>query len=184
MIGVYKITNPVGLSYVGQSKNIKKRFTAYRNNKNALKHGYIYQSLFEYGFENHIFEVIEECLTEELNDKERYWQEVNFVLECGLNSILIGTKDKKAVYSEDVKKKMSLLSIGKYSGEKNPMYGVKRPEVGQRNSEIKGKKVMNLITKEVYPSVADAARKNNIPISTLKGFFLGRIVSQYPFIKL
>ena len=31
MIGIYKITNPIGQVYIGQSKDIKKRFTYYTN---------------------------------------------------------------------------------------------------------------------------------------------------------
>lgn len=168
MIGIYKITNPVGLDYIGQSGDIKKRFRAYKTNGNPLKHGYIYQSIFDYGFNNHIFEIVEECEKEQLNERERYWQEFYFVLECGLNSVLIGTKDKKAVYCEKTLKKMSLEMKGKKVGDKNPMFGKIRPEVGVRNVELKGKKIINTLTNEVYISAVEASKITGISLSTIK----------------
>lgn len=57
MIGIYKITSPSGKIYIGQSWNISKRKSYYKNNPNKSQ-CYIYNSLCKYGFENHTFEVI------------------------------------------------------------------------------------------------------------------------------
>lgn len=84
MIGIYKITNPNGKNYIGQSINIEKRFNQYK--KLTCKNQVIlYRSLLKYGVENHIFEVIEECNIEILNERERYWQDFYNVIEKGLN---------------------------------------------------------------------------------------------------
>ena len=72
MIGIYKITNPKGAVYVGQSINIEKR-KKYYINKHCKGQKKIYASLVKYGFENHIFEVVCECLKEQLNDLEVYY---------------------------------------------------------------------------------------------------------------
>ena len=76
MIGIYKITNPNGKVYVGQSKNIKRRWIEYnklRRCKNQIK---LYNSFQKYNPENHKFELIEECSIEQLNEREIYWKQI------------------------------------------------------------------------------------------------------------
>ena len=51
MIGIYKITSPSGKIYIGQSKDIEKRFKAYKNLK-CKGQPYIYRSLLKYGSGN------------------------------------------------------------------------------------------------------------------------------------
>ena len=69
MIGIYKITNKInGKIYIGQSNDIKRRF---------LEHTYrdklpIDIAIKKYGKENFSFEILEECPTEQLNEKETY----------------------------------------------------------------------------------------------------------------
>jgi hypothetical protein len=74
MVGIYKITNPKGKIYIGQSVNIPTR-----KNKYTLNHTKgqprISRSITKYGWENHIFEIIEECSLEQLNEKETYWKQ-------------------------------------------------------------------------------------------------------------
>ena len=57
MIGIYKITNPKGEVYIGQSTNIQKRFLMHRNSEENGK-SKCSKSFFEYGFNNHKFEII------------------------------------------------------------------------------------------------------------------------------
>ncbi len=79
MIGIYKVVyvpeNKV--VYVGQSINIKDRFKQHKynyNNPNDLGYkSHFYRTLRKYGFENFHFELIEECLAEQLDEKEIYW---------------------------------------------------------------------------------------------------------------
>lgn len=117
MIGIYKITSPNGKIYIGQSINIKYRFDTYRRlNKQVSSSPKIYRSLKKYGFENHTFEVIEECSIDLLNERERYYQEFYNVLNDGLNCMLTNTKEKKKVYlpySNERKKAISDFHKGK-----------------------------------------------------------------------
>ena len=70
--GIYKITNPEGRIYIGCSKNIVKRKYYYKNNK--LTHqSLIRESIIKFGWGNHIFEIIEECSVENLDNREIYW---------------------------------------------------------------------------------------------------------------
>jgi hypothetical protein len=63
---------------------------------------------------------------------------------------------------------MSKKAKGKYVKEKNPMFGKKRPEVSEKNKELKGKNVINTKTGCIYKSIKEASVHNNIPYSTLK----------------
>jgi len=115
MIGIYKITSPSGRIYIGQSKNINKRFNRYLNKK-CKGQPKIYNSFIKYGVENHKFETIEECLFEQLNIRERYWQDYYDVLgENGLNCLLTKTDLLPKVISNETIKKMSDSHIGNQS---------------------------------------------------------------------
>lgn len=57
MVGIYKITSPTGKVYIGQSRNIDKRFYQYKTLR--CKDQYrIFNSLKKHGAENHSFNVI------------------------------------------------------------------------------------------------------------------------------
>lgn len=91
MIGIYKIISPSGKIYIGQSINIEKRFKQYEK-LNCIKQVKLYNSFLKYGVCNHLFHIVEECLVEELNEKETYWGIFYNVLNKGLNHKLGNTK--------------------------------------------------------------------------------------------
>jgi len=101
MVGIYKITNPKKNVYIGQSVDIERRFIDY---KKSLKKSQIrlYNSIKKYGYENHVFEVIEECDISLLNEKERHWQDFyNVISKNGLNCRLTKTNDKSGRLSDE-----------------------------------------------------------------------------------
>ena len=105
MIGIYKITSPTGKVYIGQSTDIGKRLGAYKRLE-CKSQTRLYNSIVKYDFYHHIFEVIEECAIEQLNIRERYWQDVYDVLsKKGLNCRLTGTDDRSGKVSADSNKK-------------------------------------------------------------------------------
>ena len=112
MIGIYKITSPTKKIYVGQSINIEKRFISYSKLrcKNQIA---LYRSFLKYGVDEHKFEIICECEDNELNDKERYYQDLYSVIETGLNCILTDTKSQKRVHSLETRERMSKSKKGK-----------------------------------------------------------------------
>jgi group I intron endonuclease len=105
MIGIYKITSPSKKVYIGQSVNIKRRFLDYKKSlkKQQIK---LFNSIKKYGYENHIFEIIEECPTELLNERERYWQDFFDCVENGLNCRLTKTNDKSGKLSKETIEKL------------------------------------------------------------------------------
>jgi group I intron endonuclease len=103
-IGVYKITSPTNKIYIGQSINIERRYKEYSksNCKNQTK---LFLSLKKHGFENHKFEIIEECDVSILEERETYWKLFYKVLEipslcCRIDGKFgydsIETKNKKS----------------------------------------------------------------------------------------
>lgn len=109
MIGIYKITSPTGRVYVGQSVRIAIRKKDYSKMRDCKGQPRLYASLVKYSFSKHIFEVVEECTTEEVNVRERHWQDFYDVLgEKGLNCRLTGTDDKSGYYSQEVRSQIAM----------------------------------------------------------------------------
>ena len=73
MIGIYKITNPKGKVYIGQSINIVRRMKSY-SKMYCKQQPKIYNSLKKYGWENHEFDVLVECKIKELNFLETLYK--------------------------------------------------------------------------------------------------------------
>lgn len=110
--GIYKIVNPKGEIYIGQSQNIKERKQKYKRN-NTKSQPLIYESINKYGWENHSFEILE--YTSKTSSREKYW--INFYDSCnkGLNKNLGGGGPK--YYTKESRKKMSLAKKGKLTEE-------------------------------------------------------------------
>lgn len=113
MIGIYKIISPSGKIYIGQSVNIINREKYYKNPKNCINQTKLYRSILKYGWENHMFSVIEECCINFLNEKERYWQDFYNSINSGLNCKLTKTNDKSGQLSQETKEKIGLSNTGK-----------------------------------------------------------------------
>ena len=113
MIGIYKITSPSGRIYIGQSIDIKRRFDKYNSLINTKEQPALVRSFMKHGVINHTFEIIEECDFDQLNIRERYWQEFYDVLKYGLNCQLVPTDLKPMVVSEETKKKIGDGNRGK-----------------------------------------------------------------------
>jgi group I intron endonuclease len=121
MIGIYKITNPNGKIYIGQSTNIEERWLkGHKHNSGSGKK--LKNSFIKYGWENHIKEDIEECLIEELSDRETYWMEYYDSYKKGLNST---SKGGVQGYKDEQWKKAHSAGL---KGRKGYWEGKKRPE--------------------------------------------------------
>jgi len=142
MVGIYKITNPKGKVYIGQSTNILKRKSYYKGYrcKDQIS---IYRSLKKYGFENHQFKIIEECNINELQSREIYWKKYYLdkvnnkwdqVLFCKLD-------DGPGGYlNEEIKYKISKANKGK---KRNKSFGeeVRKRRLGSKHSKKTKKKM-------------------------------------------
>lgn len=150
---IYKFTSPSGRVYVGQTVDLYSRYIShskmYGNSSPVL-----YKSFKKYGFENHIFEVIEECEISQLSERERYWQEYYDTVKSGLNCKYTSTKDRTGKLSYETRRKIGDAQIGKLNhryGKSlpkhlNPMYGKKHTEESRRKMSLsgRGKKKSNI----------------------------------------
>lgn len=117
-ICIYKIINPKGKIYVGKTKNYEQRLGYYKRLQCSQQRK-IYNSLKKYGPENHIFEIIEECLYEELNEKEIYWINELKSVENGLNLSYGGDGGNLSKESEELRRVNSMKPILQYDLEGN-----------------------------------------------------------------
>lgn len=71
--GIYKIENMINHHiYIGQSRNIEKRWNNHKRVKEEEKHA-IHRAIDKYGIENFSFDIIEKCEPDKLNEREIYW---------------------------------------------------------------------------------------------------------------
>jgi hypothetical protein len=87
---IYKITNPTGRVYIGQTKNIFSRYTQYKYHSVKTQPA-IQNSLLKHGFSNHLFELlfISDCCSDlELSTKECFYMtKFNSLHPKGLNCL-------------------------------------------------------------------------------------------------
>ena len=115
IIGIYKITNPKWKVYIGQSTDIAKRFRYYRN-LHCFSQKKLFNSLKKYGYINHVFEIVEECLVDELNEKEIYYINLfqSFNTRKGLN---LQGGGSNGIKSDETKERMSIAKKGRIVSE-------------------------------------------------------------------
>ena len=107
MIGIYKITNLINNKcYIGQSVNIHKRWNAHKripfDSTERDYNNHLYRSIRKYGLNNFSFEVLEECLESELNEKERYYISKYDSYFNGYNLTLGGDASKSNATKEQI----------------------------------------------------------------------------------
>ena len=131
MVGIYKITNPSGKVYIGQSLRIESRLTCYRS-ANCKNQRHLYSSILKHGWDKHSFEVIhqlpEDITQEILNAYETfYWQQYR---DCKVKMLNIREPGSKGRISEETKLKWKGRiphNKGK-TGELDPKWGKKWTE--------------------------------------------------------
>lgn len=190
MIGIYKITSPSGKIYIGQSVNIEKRFKHYKY-KDCKSQRKLYNSFNKYESNNHIFEIIETCIESILTEREGYYQDIFNSINNGLNCRRVTTIDKVGYMSEETKNRIGNSNRGRvYSKEvlenikklrknrivseetklKLSIAGKKRKDSIfniKKAQESSKKKVLNILTSEIYESCNEASLINNINVKTL-----------------
>jgi group I intron endonuclease len=163
IIGIYKITSPSGKNYIGQSVNIKRRWKNYTWMHVSMSGPYLMRSLKKHKPENHIFEIIEECSIEQLNERETYWKQCELdkvngdwskVLFCDLYDRGGGPR------SEQTKAKISKANKGKKRSKEyaeligNLKRGVPKPKgYGEKLSIILSGKTRTKETKQLLSDV-------------------------------
>jgi group I intron endonuclease len=187
IIGIYKITSPSGKIYIGQSINIHRRFKEYKR-MSCFQQPKIYNSLKKYSPENHIFEIIEECLIEQLNEKEKYYKiyfnSINEGLNCELNDNGVGPRSKEVKDKIGKFHKGNKYNLGKKRSDetkfkqseiaKSQMWrkdvGLKQKGKSKHTEEHinkMNKKIKDNNTGEIYNSCTEASKKLKISPSLI-----------------
>ena len=111
-ITIYKIENPIGKVYIGQTKNYAKRIGQYKI-LHCHKQKRLHNSLKKYGFANHIFTIVEVVDSSISDEREIFWMKY---FKChykdenkGLNLAYGG---RHHLHTDDVKKYLSEINSG------------------------------------------------------------------------
>jgi group I intron endonuclease len=169
MIGIYKITNPKGKVYIGQSIDIEHRFYEYNCTINCKNQTLLFNSLKKYGPHTHKFELLEECGVDILNERERYYQDYYDVLnKNGLNCKLTTTYDKSGKNSLESNIKRSETMKGKNRGP--------RPDVVEKNKIVHRGKT---ISEEHKKAISNHFKGKPHPYQGPRGVTLRKPVLQY-----
>ena len=169
---IYKITNMVnGKQYIGQTtRSLQQRWREHCSTRSGCT--YLHNAIEKYGKENFRVEQIDVALDqEELNYKEQqYIKCYNTIVPYGYNLDSGGGNGKQM--SNVICYKIS-QNHHDVSGENNPMYGKKRPEVGLKNILTKGKAVNQYTVDGVfiaqYPTIREASRQTGIDDAWISG---------------
>lgn len=110
MTGIYAITcTATGEKYIGQSVAIKRRWATHKRElKNGIHYNQHLQRTYnKYGPDSFIYEILEQCPSEKLNEREQFYIKLFDTHNHGFNQDNGGCN---------------------ISGENNPMYGIKGKE--------------------------------------------------------
>lgn len=150
--GIYKIINPKGKVYIGQSVDLYRRLNSYCEPNSAKNQTILKHSFNKYGRQNHKFEILEKCDVKELNVKERYWQE--FYKDNLLNCRFTKSNDKSGYCSDETK-----IKISKSLNSTDKSWKHLKKKICQYSNE-------GLFIKE-WESLREAARQLNISSTTI-----------------
>ncbi len=191
---IYKIISPSKKIYIGQTVNINNRKIKYKNLicKTQPK---LYNSLSKYGWINHSFEIIEECLCGPkkilLNEREIFWIQFYNSYIDGLNCDNGGGGRTGIPLSKEHKEKLRQANLGKKhteeskqkisdanKGEKNKFYGKKHSDETKekiKNKKIGQKQSIETVNKRKEKNIG---RKNSEEtIEKMKSAHKGKIIS-------
>lgn len=159
MIGVYKITNKLNNKcYIGISTDIESRWTYHKKESNWYnKKEYnkkLYRSFRKNGLKPFTFEVLEECLPEELSDKEKYYVALFNSYHDGYNGTAGGEDNQGESHPGHKLDKEDIIDIRTRYGNlerKNEVYQLYKDRIGESGfHKIWNGNTWKGIMKEVY----------------------------------
>lgn len=182
MIGIYKITNKINHKiYIGQSTNIEKRWEShkyYTEDKTTL----LQKAFNKYGVSNFTFEVIEECPTNQLDEREKYW--INYYQSYGTNGYnmtLGGQEGQKINYDDIIDKYLECKSIRETAESLHHSRTTVRTVLDTYNISYEKETTLpiSIIMIDLYtlqklkefPSIVDAASYVGVTESALRKYF-------------
>ena len=127
--GIYKITNPKGKVYIGQSVDLERRLQQYRGVCVTISgQPNIWESLNQYGSETHQYKIIEYCSLKNLDSREAYYKQ-QFINKNGWDKALFcwindpPTSEEKRLYFK-IKQRKPKIDKRLYDGENIHQYNM------------------------------------------------------------
>lgn len=161
--GVYKVTNPIGEIYIGQSTSIVHRWQSHKRSKYFFERLFK-ESLHKYGADKHTFEIIEECDKSQLKTRERFYQEQYFLGGYTMLNLVLSKRDGYPTRTHpSTKILLAERTIKAHTGLKRSTESKERMRL---SASYKSKPVhqfdleMNFIAE--YRSACEAARQCNL----------------------
>lgn len=169
--GIYKIENPKGSIYIGQSKNVDERLSRYKKLQCCKFQLLLYRSFLKYGVENHTFEVLEkgEFTKEDLNKLEKeYIIKYNSFRKLNKLGMNLTSGGDSIEFDDSVKKKMSDKRIELF-------------KAGQRNSKLTLENVIEIKKLIAYNTpLRKIAETYKVGITTISEIKSGRSWNDVP----
>jgi len=143
--------------YIGQSRNMRKRINAHKSGKTS----FIDKAIQEYGWQNFVCVVLEECYSQDaLDEAEKRWiLRLSTIFPNGFNRTFGGKTHCQCI--EDVSKKLSESSKGKKKSQEHrnniakARKGIKHPLEFGLNLSIARKKIL-------YPNLERELEKRKL----------------------
>lgn len=162
---IYKIKNKINdCFYIGSTSDFKNRkrkhFNDLKNNKHSNRH--LQNAYNLYGKDNFEIIIIEHIQDNSiLIEREQYWIDKYDAINSGYNLAPNAGSTLGAKWSEESRANISKNRKGRYSGIKNPMYGI-----NGANSPV-AKKIQCIETEEIFECMLDIERNLHIDSSSV-----------------
>lgn len=146
MKGIYKITNPLGEVYIGQSRDIDRRRYQY-SISSAHKQTRLQNSLNIYGWSSHNFEILFHLCDGISQENLNYWEIffIKYFLDFGSPMLNMKHGGAYGVYSSETKTKMSQTAKDRLGNPlNNPFFRKKHTE--EAKSKMRAKKLGRKLT--------------------------------------
>jgi group I intron endonuclease len=180
---IYKITSPTERVYVGQTtKTAEERIIQYKSKRKKKGKSLILRSIEKYGWDAHIFEVIEDNVSVELlNEREIYWiAELKTYAAENLDGMNL---TRGGDYRESWKNDKTRVERAKMRrGEKSPSWGKKWPEEMKRKI-AEGVRKYNLSVGKKPSKYCHEKSKEKQRIPVVVYDILGHFMAEYPYLR-
>jgi len=179
---IYKITNPSGKIYIGQTWDWKTRKSFYKTLRCKYQTG-IYNSLLKYGYDNHALEIVCKLptdISQEVLDRYEliYWE---FYKDCNIKLLNCREPGKGGKFSEESKLKLSKALKGRKLSEEHRRKVTERnkseEERNKRRNTLKGHVISEETRKKISDKIKEKWANKEYSARKKKEFYKGNPIT-------